>query len=233
VVAANPEQIRSHLCYELKWMLRAVVSFEHVTAETRAAHGRGEPPPDSDLVALQDSALLHARHLVQFASASSDPNEPTLQWALSDILGSPRRKVPAGLSSFLHGWVVPLGALTRTGSKWPKDLAGNRIDMQDDARLSKVAEVVFKVLKPKHRTTTLETEEGVAYVELLDRAREYFEQRTPEAFNVLTCVGVAMPAPALRHTDDRVHRQPERPVLGVRLARDHRVPTTARRQKVR
>jgi hypothetical protein len=169
-------------------MLSAVVRFEQLDAESNTAG----TSPDSDLVALQDSALLHARNLVEFADASSDPTEPRTQWALSDILGAHRRKVPTTLRTFLNHWVIQLG--DATDAKWPKDIAGNRIDDQDDARLSKITEVVFKTLKPKHRTTTLETDEGVAYVELLDRAREYFQRRTPEAFDRLTCDGTPMPS---------------------------------------
>ena len=71
--------------------------------------------------------------------------------------------------------------------RWPKDLDGNVIANDDKERLSKVAEVVLRLLKPKHRTTTLQTDAGVAYVELLDRANDYFEQRTPKAFSRLTC----------------------------------------------
>ncbi len=67
------------------------------------------------------------------------------------------------------------------------------IDPNDDERLSKVVEVVFKVLKPKHRTTTLETEAGAAYIELLERARDYFERRTTQAFDRLKCDGSPMP----------------------------------------
>ena len=174
-------------------MLRAVVRFEQLTAELKTAGAGTETSIDSDLVALQDSALLHARNLVEFANASSDPDptDPQVQWALSDILGAHRRKVPTSLYTFLNHWAMQLGGAT--DARWPKDLAGDRIDSQDDARLSKVTEVVFKALKPKHRTTTLETDEGVAYVELLDRAREYFELRTPEAFDRLTCDGTPMP----------------------------------------
>jgi hypothetical protein len=175
-------------------MVHAVVRFEQVTSEARAIEARGADAPDSDVVALEDSALLHARNLIEFAKASSDPNEPNVQWALSDILGAHRRKVPTGLSDFLDNWVVRVGDLRTTGAKWPKDVAGDRIQPDDDARLSKLAEVVFKMLKPKHRTTTLETEAGAAYVELLDRAREYFEHRTPESFERLTCDGLPMTA---------------------------------------
>jgi hypothetical protein len=191
VATASAEQIRVHLCYELKWMLRAVVRFEQLTAELKTAGAGSETSTDSDLVALQDSALLHARTLVEFANASSDPTDPQVQWALSDILGAHRRKVPTSLYTFLNHWALQLGGAT--DARWPKNLAGDRIDSQDDARLSKVTEVVFKALKPKHRTTTLETDEGVAYVELLDRAREYFDLRTPEAFDRLTCDGTPMP----------------------------------------
>jgi hypothetical protein len=193
MVAANAKQIREHLCYELKWMLRAVVRFEEVTGEVRAAEARGEPAPDTDLVALQDSALLHARNLVQFVRASSDPDEQSVEWALSDIPGARRRKVPANLRSFLDDWVEHVGLLGEPVSKWPKDIEGNTIDKDDDRRYSKVMGLVFKLLQPKHRTTTEETSAGKAYVELLDRAQEYFDQRTPEAFNRLTCSGEPMP----------------------------------------
>jgi hypothetical protein len=168
-----------------------VVRFEQLTTEINGSGARSESSPDADLAALQDSALLHARNLVEFANASSDPTEPQTQWALSDILGAHRRKVPTSLRTFLNRWVVHLGD-GATNAKWPKDITGNRIDDQDDERLSKIAEVVFKTLKPKHRTTTLETDEGVAYVELLDRAREYFQQRTPEVLDRLTCDGTPM-----------------------------------------
>lgn len=53
--------------------------------------------------------------------------------------------------------------------------------------------MVLKLLRPKHRTTTLETPEGVAYVELLDRAMEYLDERSVEAFDRLTCTGDPMP----------------------------------------
>jgi hypothetical protein len=194
MVAANAEQIREHLCYELKWMLRAVVRIEEVTREARAAEARGDAPPDSDLVALQDSALLHARNLVEFVRASSDPDEKKVEWALSDIPGARRRKVPASLRSFLDDWVEQVGRLGAPISKWPKDIDGNPIDKNDDERYSKFTELVFKLLRPKHRTTTEETEAGKAYVELLDRAHEYFDQRTPETFGRLTCSGEPMPA---------------------------------------
>jgi hypothetical protein len=78
--------------------------------------------------------------------------------------------------------------------QWPNDVEGNRIENNDDERLSKVAALVLKLLRPKHRTTTLETPAGKAYVQVLDLAREYFEQRTPETFDALTRVGDASPA---------------------------------------
>ena len=189
MAAPTAEEVRRQLCYELKWMLGSVVRFEQLT------NARGEPTADVDAVAFQDSALMHARNLIEFAAASSDPKASKVQWALSDILGTHRRKVPNNLSRFLDDWVVHLGALRARDGKWPKDLDGIVIDAADDARLSKVTAVVLKLLKPKHRTTTLETEAGTAYVELLDRAYEYFEQRTPEAFDRLTCDGRPMPAP--------------------------------------
>ncbi|HEY5009889.1 MAG TPA: hypothetical protein VIH73_01960, partial [Acidimicrobiales bacterium] len=148
---ASAEQIRQHLCYELKWMVRAVVRFEQLTTETRAMEAHGEQPSDPDVVALQDSALLHARNLIEFAKTSSDPDDPKVQWALSDILGAHRRKVPSGLNDFLNNWVMQVGDLRVTEAKWPKDVDGNRIQSDDDQRLSKVVDVVFKMLKPKHR----------------------------------------------------------------------------------
>jgi hypothetical protein len=192
MTAPSAEEVRRYLCYELKWMLRAVVRFEELTSEHRASDDRSDASSDPDLVAWQDSALLHARNLAEFAAASSDPTESHAEWALSGILGTHTRKVPGNLSRFLNNWVVHIGGGSASESKWPKALDGNAIAPDDNERLSKVAEVVFKVLKPKHRTTTLQTEEGAAYVELLERARDYFEQRTPEAFAALTCDGLPM-----------------------------------------
>jgi hypothetical protein len=194
VAAPNAEEVRRHICYELKWMLRAVARFELVTNEIRAAEARGEGPPETDAVALQDSALLHARNLVEFAGASSDLADG---WALSDIIGTKSRKVPPRLSTFLNNRVAHLGDLRTTDAKWPRDVYGNVNNSGDDERLSKVAVVVLRVLKPKHRTTTEETDAGSAYVELLDRAHEYLELRTPDAFDRLTCDGEPMP-PAKR-----------------------------------
>ena len=187
MAAPTADEICRHLCYELKWMLAAVVRFEDRTRETGSDAKGASAPDDTDLVALQDSALLHARNLIEFAAATADPTEEEPRWALSEILGTHTRKVPGNLSRFLNNWVVGMGTGRASESKWPKDLDGDAISNDDHARLSRVVEVVFKLLKPKHRTTTLQTEEGAAYVELLERARDYFEQRTPEAFARVTC----------------------------------------------
>ena len=194
MVAPSAEEVRRHLCYELKWMLHAVVRFDLLTQQMRAAEAKAEVPPETDIVALQDSALLHARNLIEFASRSSDASADEVEWALSDILGTKRRKVPTRLRAFLNNRVAHLADLRVTDARWPKDIDGNAIDGGEDERLSKVAVVVLQLLKPKHRTTTEETEAGAAYVELLDRAHEYLEQRTPEAFDRLTCSGDPMPA---------------------------------------
>ncbi len=202
MAAPTADEICRHLCYELKWMLAAVVRFEHRRQEEGsvvAADAAG--PDDAELVALQDSALLHARNLIEFAAATADPTMEEPRWALSDILGTHSRKVPGNLSRFLNNWVVHIGTGRASESKWPKDLDGNSITNDDDERLSKVVDVVFKLLKPKHRTTTLLTDEGAAYVELLERARDYFEQRTPEAFERLTCDG-----PPLKPSSARTRR---------------------------
>ena len=190
MAAPTADEICRHLCYELKWMLGAVVRFEERTQEVRSTTAGASAPDDAELVALQDSALLHARNLIEFAAATADPTLEDPRWALSDILGTHSRKVPGNVSRFLNNWVVHIGTGRASESKWPKDLEGNAIANDDDERLSRVVDVVFKLLKPKHRTTTLLTDEGAAYVELLERARDYFEQRTPDAFEQLTCDGL-------------------------------------------
>ena len=194
MVAPSAEEVRRELCYELKWMLRAVVRFEQLTTEERTPGARRDAQTPTDVVALQDSALLHARNLVEFAGAAPDALPERDGWALSDIIGTKRRKVPTRLAAFLNSRVGQPGDARASAARWPKDVDGNAIDGSDDERLSKLAVVVLKLLKPKHRTTTEETDAGAAYVELLDRAHEYFEQRTPEAFDRLSCVGEPMPA---------------------------------------
>ena len=188
MTAPTPAEIRRQICYELKWMLWAVDRFETVIRDPPPAEGKIRPA--SDAIAFQDSALLHARNLIEFAAAEAEPAESTEssdRWALSDILGTHSRKVPGNLRRFLNNWVVHLGVARSSESKWPKDLEGNAIAADDDARLSRLVEVVFKLLKPKHRTVTLQTEAGTAYIALLEQARAYFEQRTPEAFDRVTC----------------------------------------------
>ncbi len=94
MVAPSAEEVGRQVCYELKWMLRAVVRFEEIATTARAGGGRKKDPPDLDVVALQDSALLHARNLVEFAAVAPDEATSHVQWALVDILGTHRRKVP-------------------------------------------------------------------------------------------------------------------------------------------
>jgi hypothetical protein len=177
MAAPSADDVQQHVCYELKWMLRAVVRFEELGPS-------GDD--DDDRIALQDSALLHARNLIEFAAAAGDDGPG---WALSDIPGAKRRKVPARLSTFL----AEANALGATDVRWPKDIEGNNIDESDEDRLSRVAEVVLRLLRPKHRTTTLETEAGAAYVELLDRARDYYALRTPDALAELRCSPATTP----------------------------------------
>jgi hypothetical protein len=172
--APTADAVQRHVCYELKWMLRAVVRFEELV-------GAGSGNPDDDRIALQDSALLHARNLVDFAGSGSGAR---LGWSLSDIPGAKRRKVPARLTTFLD----EVSSLAATDVRWPRDVDGNNIGPADADRLSRVADLVLRVLRPKHRTTTLDTAAGAAYVDLLDRARDYFAQRTPAVFDQLDCL---------------------------------------------
>ena len=182
MAAPTARQVRDVICAELAAMLYAVARFEALLDDPAAVD------VVSDGVALQDSALLHARKLVDFATAEPDADSVS-EWALRDILGAQPRKVPGRLVGFLDEAVLGLDDLPAEAWKWPKDADGNRIDGADPRRLSKLADLTLKVLRPRHRTTTLETEAGAAYVEALDRAREYFEQRTSDALQRLTRSG--------------------------------------------
>jgi len=101
-------------------MLRAVVRFEQLTADRRATKS-GDDASVDDLVALQDSALLHARNLVEFATPSPDTEFSEERWTLSAIVGTKSRKVPARLSAFLENRVVSFYGLRETEAKWPRE----------------------------------------------------------------------------------------------------------------
>jgi len=81
---------------------------------------------------------------------------------------------------------------------WPQDVNGVPIQkfdahgIENFNRLSQVTEVVFGVLEPSDRKKVT-GDKGEAYLELLDRAREYFTLRTTDAFDNMTCSGVPMP----------------------------------------
>jgi len=181
VAAPTVQDVRDYICPELISMLRAVVRFEEIRDQRSTATDGGA----IDLSALEDSALMHARKLVEFAAASPD-NTATSQWALCDILGTHPRKVPSRLTAFLDDAVTRLTDQHAADQRWPKDVDGNRIVGDDPHRLSILAALVLKVLRPKHRTTTLETDVGALYVEVLDRAHDYLEQRTAVALKNLT-----------------------------------------------
>lgn len=146
---------------------------------------------------------MHARNLAEFAERRATPKklrkQQTTWFALAAIpnAGQPRT-IPNDLRTFLNTWVVHLGESRGDGSTWPKDLTGNVINEhanlgnEDFDRLSKIAELVFKLIEPDDRTK-LTSDEGVAYVEVVKRVREYFTQRTAEAFDNMTCWGVPMP----------------------------------------
>jgi len=181
VAAPTVQDIRDYICPELISMLRAVVRFDELRDERKAASDGAA----IDLSALEDSVLMHARKLVEFAAASPDTTT-TSQWALSEILGTHPRKVPSRLVAFLDDAVTRLKDEQATERRWPKDLDGNRITGDDPQRLSTLAALVLKVLRPKHRTTTLEIDVGALYVEVLDRANDYLEERTAAALKKLT-----------------------------------------------
>jgi hypothetical protein len=178
VAAPTALEVRQYISPEVIAMLRAVARFEELR-DRKTSNGTAV-----DLSALEDSVLLHARKLCEFAAASPDTTT-TSQWALSDILGTHPRKLPGRLRNFLDESVTTLNDETTT-RRWPKDIDGNRIAPDDPERLSALASLVLKTLRPKHRTTTFETEAGALYVEVLDRAHDYLEQRTPAALKKLT-----------------------------------------------
>jgi len=181
VAAPTAHDVREYICPELISMLRAAVRFEELRDQRNAAANGAAV----DLSALEDSVLLHARKLVGFAAASPDTTT-TSRWALSDILGTHPRKMPNRLVQFLDDAVMRLDNERAAERRWPKDVDGNRILSDDPQRLSALSALVLKVLRPKHRTTTLETEVGALYVEVLDRANEYLAERSDNALRQLT-----------------------------------------------
>jgi hypothetical protein len=148
---ADIRRLRGVLRNELGWMLRAAVLFER---------GAGEP------MALQDSTLLHARKLIEFAANMSLRNE--------DAGDGRERRVPSGdLARFLDDWVLHLGAARGDDLVWPMDETGTRITNDDPQRLSKTVDLVLQFLEITAADVRM-SPFGDTYLELLSRAQDYW-----------------------------------------------------------
>lgn len=127
----------------------------------------------NDDMALQDSTLLHARKLVEFAATMSvgmkDVGDRGERWAPPDDSGEWR--APSGdLARFLDDWVIHLDGKDLA---WPIDKTGARITNTDPARLSKVVDLVLDFLEST-AADIAPSRVGGTYLELLHRAHDYW-----------------------------------------------------------
>jgi hypothetical protein len=98
-------EFQNHLAFEVHWLVYAGARFRH-------AGGR-------DRVALQDSALLHARNLLEFTG----PGRPSYGWWIVDLGGSKQSADATwrGWSDLINSKVTHLGEgrLKAPPPPWP------------------------------------------------------------------------------------------------------------------
>jgi hypothetical protein len=160
-ITVDAQRLRVALRNELGWMLNAAVRF------ARRAN---------DDMALQDSTLLHARKLVEFAAGASarkkDVGDRAERWVPASRSGE-RRLPSSDLARFLDDWMMHLGAPHDSDVVWPIDKTGSRIASDDPARLSKVVDLVLDFLETA-AADVVDSPVGDTYPELLRRARDYW-----------------------------------------------------------
>jgi hypothetical protein len=153
-------QIRTHLLYELKWMIFAATQFG--------------PNCGNVYVALIDSATVHARNLFEFARLKK-PGRFTLA-ALGGTPGK-RRK----WDQFLNNRVTHMSSREDDRPGWPAGLDNDRPD-----RLVVMAAVVLDLLE--HGAPIPAGPVRTAYDEVLGAARAYLSDPSEATHGLLAAL---------------------------------------------
>jgi len=116
----SPAELRRHLAYEVHYLVHAAVRFQ-------SAKG-------TDKVHFQDSALMHARNLLEFTK----PNRPRWGWWITDVGGPQPRgsKTYERWNDLINAKVTHLGPGRLARPPWPV--------RHDDERLAALSRYSLK-----------------------------------------------------------------------------------------
>lgn len=149
-------QINTHLLYELKWLIFAAAKFNQ---------------GDNDAyVALIDSATIHARNLIEFATLGSAKN-----FTLVALGGTAQKNAKTEKwSQFLNNRVTHMYGREAFRPPWPDGLDNERCD-----RFIVLATFVIQTLKAGGNSIP-NTKVKVVYNQLVDAANTYLSDPTED-----------------------------------------------------
>jgi hypothetical protein len=153
-------QIRTHLLYELKWLISAAARF----AEER----EGDPG-----VALLDSAAVHARNLFEFAER---------QWPRAFTLCALGGEEQAGgaWAEWANQYVMHMHYRESQRMGYP-----DGVDHRDPERLMKMADYALTCLEEGGRSIPEEAHVKEWFDKVVDDARAYWQEPTTERHDEL------------------------------------------------
>jgi|GEM_PF-3347880 len=149
-------QVNTHLLYEIEWLIFAATKFNQGDNDT--------------YVALIDSATIHARNLIEFASLSSTKN-----FTLKALGGTVQKNTKTDQwSRFLNNRVTHMYGREAFRPTWPDGLDNKRQD-----RFIVLATFVVNTLKLGGKTIPSHNVKA-AYDQLIDAASTYLLDPTED-----------------------------------------------------
>lgn len=127
----TPDELRKHLAYEVHYLVLAAVGFPEVTGVHQGVY--------------QDSALIHARNLLEFTNPRKSPR---FGWWIADVGGQcpPADVEHEKWQRFINANVSHLGAERTQSREWPIP--------KDDQRLITLAQYVLRRVRTHSQGST-------------------------------------------------------------------------------
>jgi hypothetical protein len=149
-VPITADQLQDHLAYEVHYLVWSAVGF-------RNARGK-------DKVAFQDSALMHARNLLEFTK----PKRPRFGWWIVDV-GAPTPKSTDEYdqwNEFINSKVTHLGDGRLRDTSWPVPKDGTEVEAAARYALARVCDGLPEATGDPRMSALLEVSQlGVAYLD--------------------------------------------------------------------
>lgn len=125
-VRPTPDELREHLAYEVHYLIHAAVRFEEATGKDKAA--------------FQDSALIHARNLLDFTHPQGPRNG---SWWIGHMGGSPNLDPEHGdWSRLINTNAAHLGPERLRPPSWPGGKTSDRLCRMAQFALKRVLDAL-------------------------------------------------------------------------------------------